>query len=207
MEAYRGDDDVAAATTADRPLSSEIESRIEHQLGMPLSDAVRVVWTAAIRLCDGDKHMAEDISQEVFEKITKRVISGPRISAENPAAYLIGTTSNTFTSVLRRESAKKRGGGSQTITIDSTVDPASDQLSPDEMLRDDEAGQMLEAAIQSLLPHHRQVIQMYAIEGLGLTEIAMRLGRPKTTVKSQIEAAQRDMRNYLRRSGWETRDA
>lgn len=83
-------------------------------------------------------------------------------------------------------------------------EPADDALGPDEVLENEELGQLLLRELKAMRPEHREIIVLRDIEGLPYTEIARILGCSVQAVKSKLFRARSVLRQrlgpYL---GWE----
>jgi RNA polymerase sigma-70 factor (ECF subfamily) len=144
---------------------------------------------AFLRLCDlfagpvlgealrhlSDRAAAEDVTQEVFLRIWR---NAHRFDAERGRAEAwIGTIArNAARDALRRK------GSIPVDELAEAVDPAPD---PVDEVADASQALQLQAAVASLAPSSREVIELAYWQGLSQVEIAERLGLPLGTVKTR----------------------
>lgn len=149
------------------------------------------VFRLAYRLT-GNKHDAEDLTQEVFLRVFRSLSSYQPGTFEG---WLHRITTNLFLDSMRRK---------RKIRIDHLADDADQRLpASDER---DEPGRGFEhnnfdsdvqAALAELSPEYRAVIVLCDIEGLSYEEIAATLGIKLGTVRSRIHRARAILRKSL----------
>ena len=185
------------------PYASDIEVRLESQLGLPLAVATRISWRLAIVLCRGNEEDAKDVVQDVMVRITRRVVHGPPLTVRLPEAWIYAATKNVFLDGRRRANAVQRGGNQPVDPIDAMREPVAPGRGPEDLVVDADLNAWLMSAIESLGPDHKQVMTMLVVDGKRPSEIADLLGIPRATVRSRIQSARAAMRSYLQRVGWE----
>lgn len=147
------------------------------------------VFRLAYRLT-GDRHDAEDLTQEVFVRVFRSLHTYTPNTFEG---WLHRITTNLFLDQARRK---------QRIRFDSLGDdaaqrlpspvPAPDVLSAERLFDDD-----VEAALASLAPQFRAAVVLCDVEGLTYEEIAEVLGLKLGTVRSRIHRGRAQLRKAL----------
>jgi RNA polymerase sigma-70 factor (ECF subfamily) len=142
--------------------------------GRALSVAMRIVKETA---------EAEDIVQEVFVDIWRRA-SQYTPDRGGVGSWIVAIVRNRAIDRVRATGTARRAveaAGSEPIPSPS-VDPTS---SVDEQRE----RERVRAALDSLSPGHRRVIELAYFEGLSQSEIASQIGEPLGTIKSRMRAA------------------
>ncbi len=147
------------------------------------------VYRLAYRLA-GNRHDAEDLTQEVFIRVFKS------LSTYRPGTFegwLHRITTNLFLDQARRR---------QRIRFDALPDDVGDKLpgllpSPDDEVSDDMFDPDIEAALASLSPEFRVAVVLCDIEGLSYDDIAAVLGVKVGTVRSRIHRGRSMLRKGL----------
>jgi RNA polymerase sigma-70 factor (ECF subfamily) len=123
----------------------------------------------------GDRASAEDVTQEVFLRIWRNAhrFDPERGRAE---AWIATIARNAARDALRRR------GSAPVDELADAVDPAAD---PVREVTDASQALQLQAAVASLAPGSREVIELAYWHGLSQGEIAERLGLPLGTVKTR----------------------
>lgn len=147
------------------------------------------VYRLALRLT-GDRHDAEDLTQEVFVRVFRSL---DRYTPGTFEGWLHRITTNLFLDQARRR---------QRIRFDALVDGAESRLpsalpSPDALLLDQTFDADVEAALTALAPEYRAAVVLCDIEGLSYDEIADVLGLKLGTVRSRIHRGRSQLRKAL----------
>jgi RNA polymerase sigma-70 factor (ECF subfamily) len=147
------------------------------------------VYRLARRLT-GDRHDAEDLTQEVFVRVFRSLDSYTPGTFEG---WLHRITTNLFLDQARRK---------QRIRFDALSDerastlrsssPAPDAAVSDRMFDDD-----VELALSTLPPDFRAAVVLCDVEGLSYDEIADILGAKLGTVRSRIHRGRAMLRRAL----------
>jgi RNA polymerase sigma-70 factor (ECF subfamily) len=124
----------------------------------------------------GDRAAAEDVTQEVFLRIWKgaRSFDPERGRAE---AWIATIARNAARDALRRRRT--------TTVVEETSEQRDPDADPPTEVADAAEALVLQAAVASLAPNLREVIELAYWQGLSQTEIAERLGLPLGTVKTR----------------------
>jgi RNA polymerase sigma factor (sigma-70 family) len=147
------------------------------------------VYRLAYRLT-GNRHDAEDLTQEVFVRVFRS------LSAYTPGAFegwLHRITTNLFLDQVRR---RKR------IRFDGLPDDAADRIAgreptPAEAYDATHFDDDVQRALDALAPDFRAAVVLADIEGLTYEEIAATLGVKLGTVRSRIHRGRSQLRAAL----------
>jgi len=147
------------------------------------------VYRLAYRLT-GDRHDAEDLTQEVFVRVFRALGSYQPGTFEG---WLHRITTNLFLDQARRR---------QRIRFDALPENASDRLpdllpGPDHRLVDQLFDDDIEAALLELNPEFRVAVVLCDVEGLPYEEIAEVLDVKVGTVRSRIHRGRAKLRRAL----------
>jgi RNA polymerase sigma-70 factor (ECF subfamily) len=149
-----------------------------------------------------DRSRAEDLTQDVFEKLLGKTRSGTLAVSGSSEAFLARVTRNTFLDGLRRNNTIIRGKEYHVVSLQDERDAsgtASDN--PEALSVRAETISVLRQAIASLRAEYRDIVVLEFYHGMSRREISERLGIPPTTVGSRQQAAHRDLRSFLMRTG------
>ena len=146
------------------------------------------VYRLAYRLT-GNKHDAEDLTQEVFVRVFRSLSSYTPGTFEG---WLHRITTNLFLDMARRrQRIRFEGLGDETVQrLHSGPTPAQ---AFDERHLDSDIADALEA----LAPEYRAAVVLCDIEGLSYEEIAVTLGVKLGTVRSRIHRGRAQLRAAL----------
>jgi RNA polymerase sigma-70 factor (ECF subfamily) len=181
-ESYDGYDEVAeAGLPAAPPAVPTWEEIVDQQ-----SDRV---YRLAFRLT-GNRHDAEDLTQEVFVRVFRS------LSTYQPGTFegwIHRITTNLFLDQARRK---------QRIRFDALSDERADRLhsalpSPDTAYADQTFDDDIERALSTLPPEFRAAVVLCDVEGLSYDEIAQILAAKLGTVRSRIHRGRAMLRAAL----------
>lgn len=150
----------------------------------------------------GDRHRAEDLTQETFARLfSRRAQYRP---AARFSTYLWQIALN-----LCRDELRRRGRNREDTFSGEAVEelPRESALAepeipgPDAQLSEQERAQSVRDALAQLPPLYREVVVLRHYEGLKFREIAAVLEIPEGTVKSRMVEALDRMAVLLERSG------
>ena len=139
----------------------------------------------------GDRERAEDLVQEVFVRVYRHIHRFDRSKKFSTWIYTIA--SNLAKNELRNRSRNplvlfqtlRRNWQDEDRPL-QFEDPAS---RPDDLFRKRHLRDLVEAAVQKLPPHHRQVFVLRELEGKSYEEIAEITSCNLGTVKSRLNRA------------------
>lgn len=144
---------------------------------------VGTVFGYLLRLSGGDRHLAEDITQETWVALTRELREG-RIERADPR-WLVAAARSRFIDHVRREERGRRklqllaGGLDGSGDLNDDIAPA-----PEELL----------AALDRLDALHRVVLMMRYSEGISVPEIATAIGRTLPATYSLLARARQEIR-------------
>jgi len=157
------------------------------ELAMPLFDQLYnfAHWLAQ------DRTEAEDLVQEAYVKALKGFSSFQ--PGTNFRAWMYRILRNTF--LTSRTGLKPTA----TVAIDSDDSPElpAGLETPETILIDNSQHQLLQAAIDALPVHFREVLLLCEVEEMSYQEIAETLSIPIGTVMSRLSRARRTLRASL----------
>jgi RNA polymerase sigma-70 factor (ECF subfamily) len=147
------------------------------------------VYRLALRLT-GNRHDAEDLTQEVFVRVFRS------LSTYQPGTFegwLHRITTNLFLDQARRK---------QRIRFDALSDERADRLhsdspSPDTAYADQTFDDDVERALATLPPEFRAAVVLCDVEGLSYEEISQILDAKLGTVRSRIHRGRAMLREAL----------
>ena len=147
------------------------------------------VYRLAYRLT-GNRHDAEDLTQEVFVRVFRSLSSYTPGTFEG---WLHRITTNLFLDQARRKSK---------IRFDALADDAESRMpgrapAPDAQVQDQLFDDDVESALADLPPDFRAAVVLCDIEGLSYDEIADVLGLKLGTVRSRIHRGRSMLRKSL----------
>ncbi len=147
------------------------------------------VFRLAYRLT-GNRHDAEDLTQDVFVRVFRSLSSYTPGTFEG---WLHRITTNLFLDRARRK---------QRIRFDALAEDADERLegreiSPAQAYDERHLDADIQAALDSLAPEYRAAVVLCDIEGLTYEEIAASLGVKLGTVRSRIHRGRAQLRVAL----------
>lgn len=179
----------------DEELISDYLDGDEGAIGVLVDRYLADVFNFAFKLT-GDRQLAEDITQESFIKAWKNIRGFKRGSSFR--TWLFAITRNTAIDCLRKKkdlvfSAFENVDGTNSFT-ENLVDK---ELHPDELLARAEDVSFVEALLNEINPHYREVLTLRYSSDLTFEEIGELLKKPLHTVKSQHRRALIALRRSL----------
>jgi RNA polymerase sigma-70 factor (ECF subfamily) len=148
------------------------------------------VYRLAYRLT-GNRHDAEDLTQEVFVRVFRSLSSFTPGTFEG---WLHRITTNLFLDQMRRR---------QRIRFDALAEGAEDRLpgradlAPERAWEHNNLDHDVQTALDTLAPEFRAAVVLCDIEGLSYEEIAASLGVKLGTVRSRIHRGRSQLRKAL----------
>lgn len=135
------------------------------------------------------EHLAEDILQEVFLRIYRKLRWLREPEVFRPWAYQIATR-ETFRH-LRRERQWTEQVRDEAALKDVPAPPGREEFAP-------ELAAQLPALVAQVSPASRAVIVLYYLHEMSLEDVAAVLGIPLGTVKSRLSYGLESLRRHLR---------
>ncbi len=135
--------------------------------------------------------LAEEIALDVFEKIWRKREQLPEVESFKDWLFIVGR--NEFISRLRKKLAEPPLLGSPEWWVEEVHVPgASMELK--------ELSRIIEAGIDSLKPHQKEIFRLSREQGLTHEQIAEQLGLSKHTVKGHMVNILNHLRQYLKKN-------
>jgi RNA polymerase sigma factor (sigma-70 family) len=148
------------------------------------------VYRLAYRLT-GDKHDAEDLTQETFVRVFRSLSSYTPGTFEG---WLHRITTNLFLDQVRRKQRIRM----ESMGDDDALYPARGDLAqPERGYEHANLDHDVQRALDALSPEYRAAVVLCDIEGLSYEEIAVTLGIKLGTVRSRIHRARSQLRAAL----------
>lgn len=159
---------------ADR--AAEAAAELEALYASLVRDHHRAIYRYVHRLL-GDAFLAEDITQEAFLRAYRGLPRLPRDA--NHRAWLFRIASNAATDELRRRARRP----SELFGLSPTLRASS-------VTEDARLGRVdIDSALQTVAPHHREVLLLFEFSELSAPEVAQVLGiRPAAARKRRQRA-------------------
>ncbi len=147
------------------------------------------VYRLAYRLT-GNRHDAEDLTQEVFVRVFRSLSSYTPGTFEG---WLHRITTNLFLDMARRRQRIRFEG----LGEDVAQRMHGGGLTPAEAFDERHLDSDIQAALKALAPEYRAAVVLCDIEGLSYEEIAATLGVKLGTVRSRIHRGRAQLRAAL----------
>lgn len=144
------------------------------------------VWNMALRMT-GDCDEAEDVAQEVFVTVWKKLPQFQGLSTFSTWLYRISV--NRTLSFIKRRTAQKLGRSQIKVDLDDNAHTNN----PSASIEKKEAEKVLGTLLARLDPERRMALILRDIEGLSYTEIAAATGVPVGTVRSRIARGRKEL--------------
>lgn len=149
-----------------------------------------VMRTAVLLL--GDRHGAEDISQEVFWTVFRRIHQ--KSEKGSLRAWIMKITVNLCRAQMRKAPWKRLFFREQLWRNEISFIGTTESVALRLTLRD---------CIQKLSYPEREIIVLHYFQDWAIADISVVLGQPEGTVKSRLSRARRKLEQILKESGWE----
>jgi RNA polymerase sigma-70 factor (ECF subfamily) len=159
------------------------------------------VMGVALRIT-GDRALAEEAVQEAFWRVWRNAASF-QAQRGTVAGWLFGITRNVSIDLCRRRKVQPQplsAAADSQYPIEQVSDPAADVP---EAAWAAIQHQQVQAALTSLPPEQRRVIDLAYFGGLTHQQIATTLGEPLGTVHTRARLALRKLRETLQARGFE----
>lgn len=153
---------------------------------------IDLVYSAAIRQANGDAHMAEDITQEVFKNLAAKASA---LTTHTSLAGWLFVNVRFFASNLRRKEHRRIVREQEAFTMNQilqTVGPSDDweQLRP-----------VIDETLCELDDEDREAVLLRFFQDCSFPEIGERLGIKDNTARMRLDRALDKLRNALVKRG------
>jgi RNA polymerase sigma-70 factor, ECF subfamily len=149
----------------------------------------RLVFSYALKLLNGDRYSAEEITQDVFMKIWKKAHLFDQ--SKKLSTWLLTITKNTTIDYMRKSSKFTK------VDIDKLAEIRESEVDLDVAVMTNQ----LKEEIKKLPPDQRKVIELMYMQGHTQKEIAELLNIPLGTVKSRVKLGINRLRRQMQK--WE----
>lgn len=150
----------------------------------------------------GNRHEAEDVSQEVFITVFKTIESFRGDSKFSTWLYRVAVnhTKNRIKYLARRHDRSRDELDDDTDQVNGAVTGVPVRVAqPDKALASAQMEKLLREAIDTLDAEHRTVVVLRDVEDLSIEEICAITELPDGTVKSRLHRARLALRKKLQR--------
>ncbi len=179
-------------------MSSDFNAQIKKLLKENRQEAERLIYEhfinkvyALILRSVGNPNVADDLSQEVFIKIFKKISSFNWHSSLSTWIYTI--TVNTVRDYFRRQKTYRKFLSSW-LKKSKVVETQT----PEKSMFKNYTENMLNQAIQKLPDSLKEIVLLYYVTNLSIKEIAKVLGMKDSTVKSRLKTARQKLFEMLK---------
>jgi RNA polymerase sigma-70 factor, ECF subfamily len=149
----------------------------------------------------GDRAEAEDVAQEVFIQVFKSIEHFRQESKFSTWLYRVTVNhcKNRIKYLARRHDRKREELNETSEQVNGVAQPSLRAGQPDRALEGIQMEVLLQQAVASLDPEHREVVILRDIEDLSIEEICEITKLPDGTVKSRLHRARLALRKKLQR--------
>lgn len=154
----------------------------------------RLVFSLALRMV-GNTSQAEEITQDVFEKIWNNADSY-QAGMSKVSTWLTSITRYRSIDVLRRSSVRPDGHMLEGALEEMPLSSSDDEM-PEFQIEHRTEIQRVQAALASLPSEQAQVLRLAYFDGLSQPEMASVLQQPLGTVKTRVRLGLQKLRRVL----------
>ncbi len=173
------------------PLVARLAEGDESALATLYDATSSLVYGLALRILR-DEPAAEEVTIEVYMQALRQAGTYDPVRG-TPWAWLITLARSRALDRVRIESRRRE----RHEPLEAVLEATSPDAGPDESAALAERGRLVRAALATLSPEQREVIEVAYYAGLSHTEIALHLGLPVGTVKTRIRTAMLRLRSEL----------
>jgi RNA polymerase sigma-70 factor (ECF subfamily) len=176
------------ATPSDEHLARGVQAGRAADLALLVERHHSLLLGFLYRLTGGDRALAEDLAQETFLRLLRRIDQFQPARPFKPWLYAIA--------VNAARDHYKSADARHTETLADDYDAPDPHTPAEAALAADEWGQVV-AAVRGLPLHQREVVLLRYADDLSLQDIALALSIPVGTVKSRLSLALGRLRAHL----------
>lgn len=155
----------------------------------------RKVYSLAFRML-GNHADADEVTQETFVRLYEQRENLRTVGYFT--GFLLRIATNYAIDLLRKRSRHHFSLDDETeMTLPLQLELSMGAAGPDKEIEDDELGVMIAQAIDRLPPKQRMTLILHDVEGFDKTEVAIAMGCPEATVRSNLHVARAKMRKWL----------
>jgi RNA polymerase sigma-70 factor (ECF subfamily) len=163
-----------------------------------LLERYRAPVLAYLRRCGLSDADAEDVCQEVFLALYRKVLPGVDGGRGQFRSLLLVLTRNTFLQRARKQRALRRGGGQVPVPLEEELTPA---LAPESAFDQEWLRSLLARALTRLErehPNYHAALCGALLDERSYAEIAESLGATVTSVRNGVHRGRQKVLGYLR---------
>ncbi|HYT59138.1 MAG TPA: sigma-70 family RNA polymerase sigma factor, partial [Haliangiales bacterium] len=177
-------------TDSQRLLADYVENGSESAFRDLVSRYVDLVYSAAVRLVDGDTHLAEDVAQTVFLDLARQA----RTFSQGVmlGGWLHRHTCFVASKAMRRE-RRRQARERQSVEMNAQQDHSAADLA--------QVAPILDEAINQLGAHDRTAILLRFFEQRDLRSVGEALGSTENAAQKRVTRALEQLRTLLMRRG------
>src|SRR5688500_6119993 len=149
---------------------------------------LNLVFSSAVRLVEGDSHLAQDVTQRIFADLSK--IAGTLVDDPMLFGWLHRQTCFIASKTMRSE-RRRKVREQHAVQMNSTEDHSSENLGAVAPILDD--------AINNLGSQDRQAILLRYFEQRDLRSVGQALGSNEDAARKRVDRALEKLRNLLDR--------
>jgi RNA polymerase sigma-70 factor, ECF subfamily len=137
----------------------------------------------------GRRELAEEVLQEVYIRVWQRAAEyDPSIGS--PITWLVTIARNRALDEAKRKTMRSLDELSEVLQIPNDDDPLADHERKEEALR-------LQACLDRLEPEKSEIVRLAYYYGMTREEIAVRISRPVSTVKTWLRRSLAQLKDCL----------
>jgi RNA polymerase sigma factor (sigma-70 family) len=190
-----------ATTTNDLELVRRYaEERSEQAFADIVHRYAGLVYSAALRQTRGDRHRAEEITQEVFITLARK--AGGLGKGVVLAGWLLTTTRYTASNLIKMEARRKqherKAAQQRPEQIPTSAAPSTEAAGEHDW---DHVSPILDDAIESMNRGRREALLLRYFEGMSVRQVAERLNISEAATKQRLSRGVEQLRGLLGRRG------
>lgn len=145
-----------------------------------------------------DQELAEDITQETFIQAYRHLSHFKMQSRFYTWIYRIAI--NLCINLMRKKYSQKTGGVLSDLSYMTEAGHAylEKMQKSSDSIENRELHEAIEKGLKTLSPIHREVLEMFDMEGLSHKDIALKLHTNPGTIRSRLHYARRQMQIFLK---------
>src|SRR5437773_6680939 len=166
------------------------EERAEPAFGELVARHIDLVFSAALRVVGGDRHLAQDVTQTVFADLARKARSLPRdvVLAGWLYRHACFTAAKTVRTERRRQAREK--AAMEMNALQDNTEPNWEQIAP-----------VLDEAMNHLSASDRDAIVLRFLKREDFRAVGSALGVGEDAAQKRVSRALDKLRNFLRRRG------
>jgi len=139
---------------------------------------------------------ADEVTQETFVRVFEKQPDLKTITYFQ--SFLLRIATNYAIDLLRRKQKRSISFEDETEMLPSVQAEMEEGIAtPDRNLENLELSEIISRAIDRLPPRQKITIALHDVEGYSMTEVAMTLGCPEATVRSNLHIARSKLKKWL----------